>query len=190
MEEMHMRKGDWKAQVGQFSDREIARRFGVGATTVRRYRKANDIPEFRYQLELTQPLIDRLAEQTDYSLSKELGIPAKKIKEARTALGIPEPKPLRPRFQPLEEIWNEQTIALLGTMPDYELADRLKVSNYPIKAKRKELGIKAFEKPYPKITAKIAAEFGLTSDRILAERLGVSPSHIRRARLRWLVKNE
>lgn len=27
-----MRKGDWKAQVGQFSDREIARRFGVGAT--------------------------------------------------------------------------------------------------------------------------------------------------------------
>lgn len=75
-------------------------------------------------------------------------------------------------------------------MPDYELADRLKVSNYPIKSKRKELGIKAFEKPYPKITAKIAAEFGLTSDRILAERLGVSPSYIRRARLRWLAKDE
>ncbi|MFG3455024.1 hypothetical protein [Stutzerimonas stutzeri] len=186
---MH-RSDDWKAQVGQFSDREIARRFGVGATTVRRYRKANDIPAFRYQLELTQPLIDRLAEQTDYSLSKEFDIPAKIIKEARAELGIPEPKPLRPRFQPLEEIWNEQTIALLGTMPDYELADMLKISNYPIKAKRKELGINAFEKTYPKITADIAAEFGLTSDRILAERLGVSPSHIRRARLRWLAKDQ
>jgi hypothetical protein len=180
---------DWKTHAGLLSDREISRRFGVGATTVRRYRKENDIPEFRFKLDLTQPLIERLAVQTDYSLSKELDIPAKKIKEARTELGIPEPKPIRPRFQRLEEIWNEQTIALLGTMSDYELADRLKVSNYPVKEKRKELGIKAFEKLYPEITPALAAEFGMTSDNVLAERLGVSASFIRRARLRWKAKD-
>lgn len=86
-------------------------------------------------------------------------------------------------------IWNEQTIALLGTMSDYELADRLKVSNYPVKEKRKELGIKAFEKPYPEISPALAAEFGMTSDGVLAERLGVSASFIRRARLRWQAKD-
>ncbi|WP_312170416.1 hypothetical protein [Stutzerimonas kunmingensis] len=181
---------EWKAHAGQLSDREISRRFGVGATTVRRYRKANSISEYFFKLELTQSLIEQLAVQTDYGLSKALGIPAKIIKKARTELGIPKPNTTRPRFQQLEGIWNEKTIALLGTMPDYELADRLKISNYPVKEKRKELGIKAFEKPYPKITADIAAEFGLTSDRILAERLGVSPSYIRRARLRWLAKDE
>jgi DNA-binding transcriptional MerR regulator len=180
---------DWKAHAGLLSDREISKRFGVGATTVRRYRKTNDIAEFCFKREPTQSLVERLAVQTDYSLSRDLGISVKNIKEARAGLGIPEPKPIRPRFQPLEGIWNEQTIALLGTMSDYELADRLKVSNYPVKEKRKELGIKAFKKPYPEISPALAAEFGMTSDGVLAERLGVSASFIRRARLRWQAKD-
>lgn len=175
---------DWKSYAGMLSDREIARKFGVGATTVRRYRKANNIAEYCYKLELPPSLIVRLVTETDYSLSKELGIPAKRLKETRLKLNIPEPKVNRPKFQPLEDIWNEETIALLGTMPDYELADRLRVSNYPIKAKRKELGIRAYKKPYPEITPALAAEFGVTSDRALAERLGVSASFIRNARQR------
>ena len=39
---------DWKLLAGRMSDREISRRFGIGASTVRRFRLANNIPEFSY----------------------------------------------------------------------------------------------------------------------------------------------
>ncbi|MCZ4324664.1 hypothetical protein O4H56_21800, partial [Pseudomonas anguilliseptica] len=60
------------------------------------------------------------------------------------------------------------------------------VDHNTVKKKRKELGIAAYQAPFPEITPEIAAEFGRVSDSVLAKRLGVSASHIRRARLRWM----
>ena len=37
---------DWKSYAGEMSDREVARRFGIGASTVRRFRHSSDIPKF------------------------------------------------------------------------------------------------------------------------------------------------
>lgn len=177
---------DWKEFVGEMSDREVSRRFGVGSSTVRRYRlQCGMSPHNPRDVATPVGLLEKLATGSNYQLTKEFNIPASRVEALRAELCTPEPRLVRPRFVPLEEgIWTEEAIALLGTMSDPELADRLGVSRTPVKKKRKELGISAYQAPFPEITPEIAAEFGKVSDSVLAKRLGVSASHIRRARLR------
>lgn len=178
---------DWKEFVGAMSDHEVSRRFGVGSSTVRRYRLRCGMSAHNPR-DVATPvgLLEKLATSSSYELAKEFNIPASRIEALRTELCTPEPRLVRPRFVPLEDgVWTEEAIAFLGTMSDPELADRLGVSRTPVKKKRKELGIGAYQVPFPEITPEIAAEFGRVSDSVLAKRLGVSASHIRRARLRW-----
>lgn len=176
---------DWKACVGEMSDREVARRFSVGASTVRRFRCSSGIPEFCPEdTELPPELITQLATETNHRLAKEFGVSIKRIKQTRAALKIPEPKTTRERFKPLEDIWTNEAIALLGKMSDTEVADRLSISNFPVKKKRKELEIQAYKRSLPEITSAIESEFGSVPDGVLARRLGVSVSYIRRARIK------
>ena len=173
---------DWMEKAGKISDREIARRYGVSASTVRRFRLLNKIPACAVA-ELPQEAISNLGSMTNYKLNKLYHAPLARIAEERTRLGIPEPKIKRDKFIRLvPDFWTAETISQLGTMPDPELADKLGISKYPIRKKRQELGIASFRKSYPAITDEIAAKFGTLSDRRIAELLGVSPSHIQRAR--------
>lgn len=175
--------GDWKACVGKMSDREIARRFGIGASSVGRYRYSLGIPEFHPEdSELPAELIEQLATRTNYQLAQEFGVSIKHIKRKRVELRVQEPKTFRERFKPLEDIWTNEAIAMLGQMPDTEVADRLDISNFPVKKKRHELGIQAYKRPVPEITPEIVSAFGVVSDAELAGQLGVSVSYIRRAR--------
>jgi len=136
--------------------------------------------------EMPEGLVDMLPTSTNYQLMREFGISVSSVKALRTKHEMPEPRLIRPRFVPLEDgIWTDEALALLGTMPDPELADRLGVSRTPVKKKRKELCIAAFQAPFPEVTPEIAAEFGKVADSVLAKRLGVSASHIRRTRLIW-----
>lgn len=178
----------WKEYVGHMSDREVSRRFGVSASTVRRYRAQQSItPHNSQNAEMPEELVDKLATSTNYQLMKEFGIAVSRVKALRAKHEMPEPRLIRPRFVPLEDgIWTDEAVALLGTMPDPELADRLGVSRTPVKKKRAELGIAAYQAPFPEITPEIAAEFGKVSDSKLAKRLGVSANFIRQARLRWM----
>ena len=178
---------DWTLLAGKVSDREISKRFDIGASTVRRYRLLHDIPPFDPgSTAVPETLHDQLGTRSNYRLAQDFKIPVNRIATLRTEVGIPEPKVLRPRFMPLEEgIWTEETTALLGTMTDPALADLLGVSRFPVKKKRQELGIAAYQPSYPEITAELAAEFGISSDSNLAKRLGVSANFIRRARLKW-----
>ncbi len=179
---------EWEKFVGTLSDREVARRFGVSASTVRRHRTQQCIPPHnRIEAEMPSGLLEKLATFTNYQLMREFSISARRVKAIRAEHGIPEPRLIRARFLPLEDgIWTEESISLLGTMPDPELADRLGVSRTPVKKKRKELGVAAYQAPFPDITPDIAADFGAISDSALANRLGVSASFIRKARLRWM----
>lgn len=180
-------RGDWKLLAGKMSDREVSRRFGVGSNTVGRYRLLHDIPSYNPRdFVIPEGLLERLGASSNYQLAQDFKIPANYIAALRAKGGVPEPKVFRTRFEPLEEgIWTDETLALLGTMPDPALADRLGVSRFPVKKKRKELGIAPYQESYPVITPEIAAEFGKSSDSIIAKRLGVSASFIRRARLKW-----
>ncbi|WAJ37852.1 hypothetical protein OU800_01065 [Pseudomonas sp. GOM7] len=175
---------NWKACVGKMSDREVARRFGLGASTVRRYRQSNNILGFCPEdTELSPDLIVQLATETNYRLAKRFGVSINRIKRARAELKIPESKISRERFKPLEDIWTSEAIALLGMMPDTEVADRLGVSNFPVKKMRRELGIQAYKRPLPEMTPEIILELGGLSDAEIARQLGVSASYIRRARI-------
>ncbi len=177
--------GDWKACIGKMSDREVARRFGPGASSVRRYRHSIGIPEFHPEdIELPTELIEQLATRTNYQLAQEFGVSIKRIKRKRGKLRIQEPKTARERFKPLEDIWTNEAIAMLGQMPDTEVADRLDISNFPVKKKRHELGIQTYKRPLPEITPEIASAFGVVSDAELARQLGVSVNYIRKARIK------
>lgn len=177
----------WKEYVGQISDREVSRRFGVSASNVRRYRAQQRIaPHNAQNAEMPEGLVDKLATSTNYQLMREFGISVSRVKALRAENGVPEPGLIRPRFAPLEDgIWTGEALELLGTMPDPELADRLGVSRTPVRKKRAELGIAAYQAPAPEITPEIAAEFSRVSDSAIAKRMGVSTSFIRRARVKW-----
>ncbi len=178
----------WNEVAGKMSDREVARRFGICSNTVRRYRLNFGIPAYDPRsTEAPIGLLEKLAIESNYQLAKEFNIATSRVEALRTETGIQEPKLQRPRFIPLEVgIWTDSAIAMLGTMPDPELADRLGVSRTPVKKMRKKLGIAAYKEPFPEITAEIAAEFGKVSDSSLAKRLGVSASFIRRARMKLM----
>jgi len=178
---------DWTLQAGKISDREVSKRFGIGASTVRRYRLLHGIPTFDPRnIDIPKALRDQLGTRSNYQLAQDFKIPINYIEILRTDVGVPEPKVVRPRFKPLEEgIWTDEALALLGTMPDPALADRLGVSRFPVKQKRQELGIAAYQPSYPEVTAELAAKFGKIPDSDLAKSLGVSTSFMRRARLKW-----
>lgn len=62
---------DWKSYAGEMSDREVARRFGIGASTVRRFRHSSDIPKFfPGRAELPAALVTQLAMETNHRLAK------------------------------------------------------------------------------------------------------------------------
>ncbi len=84
--------GDWKACIGKMSDREVARRFGPGASSVRRYRHSIGIPEFHPEdIELPTELIEQLATRTNYQLAQEFGVSIKRIKRKRGELADSTP---------------------------------------------------------------------------------------------------
>lgn len=176
---------EWRLSVGKMSDREVARLFGIGATTVRRYRHSKGIPEFYPKDGALPPeLSTRLATETNYRLSRAFKISMERIRALRTALEIPEPRITRERFAPLKDVWSDEAISLLGSMPDTEVGDRLGISKFPVRRKREELGIPAHKRAMPEITSEILSDFGTVSDLELAQRLGVSASYIRRARVK------
>jgi len=177
---------EWMDMVGKLSDREVARRFNISASTVRRYRLRAEI-SYCENPGIPDELAGGLVSMTNYQLCQKFGVSIARISELRLKLEIPEPRVKREKFQPLEPgLWTDEAVSLLGTMPDPELADRLGISRFPVKQKRQELGIAPYRKEYPEITAEIAAEFGVVSDGIIAKRLGVSTSFVQRARKKWL----
>lgn len=71
---------NWKTFVGHMSDRELSRRFGVSASTVRRYRTQQRITPHNPQIaEMPEGLMDKLATSTDYKLMTEFGISVSRV---------------------------------------------------------------------------------------------------------------
>ncbi|MGK7025826.1 hypothetical protein N1Z36_00007530 [Pseudomonas aeruginosa] len=175
---------EWMEMVGKFSDREVARRFGVSASKVRRYRLKTKI-SYCVNPEIPDGLADGMISMTNYQLCRKFGVSMAFLWGGGGGGAGGETRkekfpPPRPGF------WTDGAVSLLGTMPDPELADRLGISRFPVKQKRQELGIAPYRKEYPEISAEIAAEFGVVSDGIIAKRLGVSTSFVQRARKKWL----
>src|SRR5690606_41833282 len=83
---------DWKKQVGKVSDREIARQFGVGATSVRRYRKSLGIAAWKAPVEPPPAELEPLlGVHTDHKLSRLLNYPKKLKKQVRESQRVQDP---------------------------------------------------------------------------------------------------
>lgn len=178
---------DWKKQVGKVSDREIARQFGVGATSVRRYRKSLGIDAWKEPVKPAPAELEPLlGVHTDHKLSRLLNYPKKHIKHVRRSKRIREPvREWGGNYKELAVVWTEETLALLGTMPDTDVAAVLGTTQFPVRKKRYALGIPAYKAPMPEITPEIEALFGKVSDAKIAESLGVSANFIRTKRLKF-----
>jgi hypothetical protein len=97
----------------------------------------------------------------------------------RAKLGIP-------RYDSLNDpkIWTPENVALLGTMSDAKLAQKLKISLSRVQRKRCSLGIKAL-RPAPGLTKPWFEELlGKISDRQLAKKTGLSYQNINQYRKR------
>ena len=58
---------DWKFWAGKVSDREVSKRFGIGSSTVGRYRLLNDIPAYDPQnIDIPEGLLIQLGTSSNY----------------------------------------------------------------------------------------------------------------------------
>lgn len=148
---------NWKEFVGEMSDREVSRRFDVSSSTVRRYRLQQCMPPHNPRdVVIPAGLPEKLAIGSNYQLTKEFNISASRVETLRAELCTPEPRLVRPRFVPLEEgVWTEEAIALLGTMSDPELGDRLGVSRTPVKKSAKSLALLRIRHRSPRLRLKL-----------------------------------
>ena len=90
---------EWMEMVGKFSDREVARRFGVSASKVRRYRLKTKI-SYCVNPEIPDGLADGMISMTNYQLCRKFGVSMARISELRLKLEVPEPRLEREKFQP------------------------------------------------------------------------------------------
>lgn len=80
--------------------------------------------------------------------------------------------------------WTKQEEAMIGTLPDVEVAKAIGRSKWAVLHKRQELGIEAYhgyKKPLSKAQIK---RLGKEPDRVLAEKWGLSRVHVTRSRLK------
>ncbi|TDR28831.1 hypothetical protein [Hydromonas duriensis] len=70
--------------------------------------------------------------------------------------------------------WSEGHIALLGTLPDQEIAYLLGCSRQAVTAKRKALNIKPHKRIGLQWTNELILQLGRSSDRQVAEQMGIS----------------
>lgn len=133
------------SQLGQLPDVRLAEQASVTRWLIKKRREEKGIPEFE---DLSTPngvnpktwpqwALDKLGKVQDIDLSKELNVGNYIVRSMRASLNIP---PLRDTF------WTQDKIELLGTMPDYKLAEQLGVTTMTVNHRRRKLGITSYSK--------------------------------------------
>lgn len=179
---------DWDSQpLGEVSDEEIARRLGVGSSTVGRKRQERGIPPLRE---------DKASKGTDYSnvplgripdaeIAEALGLDARSVADARKRRGIPACKEgyhrrvLRKRGMTLASLY----MLPLGDEPDREIAQSTRLPVSTIKWARRRAGIPGWRSKSADINWD-EQPLGDIPDVDLATTLGVSHSLVAKARIR------
>lgn len=142
------------------------------------------------RIELDPKVIELLGTRPDSELAAMAGVSAWKIQNERDARGIPSyrstlvpaPKKVKePRFPPIDE----ETLALLGTLPDVYIEEMTGYTRARLGRMRRKLGIpKCNERPKqaPELPRNVIAKMGTMSDRELAKKSGFTLRQIRHAR--------
>jgi len=132
------------ALLGKISDEKLARRAGISSGTVTRERRRRGIEAFwppRGPVEWTPEMISLIGNESDGVVGRELGLSRTTIRRKRELLGISPYTP--PPSSAVESAipWEPEDLALLGTMPDKEVAQQLGISVASAMLKRQTLKI-------------------------------------------------
>lgn len=132
--------------LGKMSDAIVAEVIGVSRHAVTSMRNKQGIAAHistgkRYHW--TAKNIALLGTRTDCSLAKRLGVTDTVVAHKRNELGVPvfRPKHLVPRPWKRRDSWTKSEIALLGTMTDQKVAEKLGLGMQTVALKRAELSI-------------------------------------------------
>jgi hypothetical protein len=164
-------------RLGKEADATAARRFGLSRTVVAHERRRRGIAPFdprRKPFVWTRRALALLGTMSDRDVGAELGVTHGTVGTKRRVLGIaPFHAPPHLKFV---RAWRRREEALLGTMSDRELAERLGCSTPAVSQRRRELGIPAFRPQAAPIrwTRRRLARLGKVSDESLAREMGVT----------------
>lgn len=130
------------ALLGQVSDYEIARRFGLNAKTVFRRRRQLGIPACTAMGRAwSAKEIALVGREPDNVVAERAARTVRAAKAKRLRLGLPSALPID--RQRNRRRWSEMEIALLGVVSDLEVARRLQIARGTVIGMRIRLGIPA-----------------------------------------------
>lgn len=116
--------------------------------------------------------IDRLTHMSIAEVAQQTGYPIEEVMRVRQLLN--QRAALAEINQHRAIDWSEGHLALLGTLPDQEIAYLLGCSRQAVTAKRKALNIKPHTRIGLQWTNELILQLGRSSDRQMAEQMGVS----------------
>jgi hypothetical protein len=154
--------------LGTLPDARLAQKLKRSVETVRTRRAHKGIPVFNPKRHWWTPEDDKLLGlRPDAQVALLLGISAATVKHRRNQLRIS--MPAQPRKATPRRPWRAEEIAMLGKIPDAQLARRLERPLTSVKTKRLRLGIASSGYRW---TPEQAVLLGKFPDKTLARRLG------------------
>jgi hypothetical protein len=148
----------------------LAKRREIGVPS--KFKGGSRMPHF------TQRMIDFLGKRPDKVLARNFAMGVGTVRRMRVSLDIAPHKASR-------SPWTPDALALLGKIPDLQLARKLNISGPSVLSKRRHLKIPPFPfREKVRWTRKRVALLGTMSDSKLAQFLGVGKSSVHRQRVR------
>lgn len=172
--------------LGKMADERLAAVAGVHPQAVTSERRRRSIPAYkprRPPIDWTPEMIALLGTNTDRAIAAVLGVNHRSVFRKRRLLGI------APHVEPMQKeqpgfAWTPETVALLGTQSERQIAKRLGISAASVHNKRRELGIRSYRPPQERITwtAEMLALLGAVPDRVIARRFQMTNESVKHKR--------
>jgi DNA-binding CsgD family transcriptional regulator len=177
---------DWTpaelAMLGNKSDYEISKKLKLHKTSVVNKRNSLGIAAFvdpsKVQHDWKDAELALLGKFTDRCVAERIGLPMHAVMAKRQRLGIPScrkfspPKKARKNAIP----WTKKNLALLGKLPDVQVAEIIGTNRKSVIAMRLKLGITSYAvntQFWHSWTEEEIQQLGTATDRELAEKWGI-----------------
>lgn len=168
-------------KLGQVSDRELAKLSGLSPYFIKQARLAKCIEPLSRGYDLPDGLVQQLGKVPDAQLTEEYGVPGPVLFRARQNRSIPRYRVLKKPDSPEYVAFPDEALALLGKVPDVELASQYGRSLQEVKQERGIRGLDSYTKGR-NLPEELVQQLGLVPDSVLVRRYSVAATTIKRAR--------
>jgi len=133
--------------LGEMSDRDVAALLGCDPALVGIRRRKLGIPAYKggiYDHLFTDEIISMIGVVPDAEIANMIGVHRSIVNSRRISMDIESPREAN-RSRPTAQTWTPENLALLGTMPDGDLAIRLGLTHQAVRYMRQKHGIERFK---------------------------------------------